>query len=319
VVTGKSGVKRAQFKVVADTELAKANQALGIATAEQERVLRVRQAERDAAEKEALTEVQRKEAARKQQELEATVVRVADAERQKVVIQAEAAKQAVILQAEAEMESRRKRAEGEKQANMLLGEGEAPKTRATMLAQADGEAAMKRQVMVAEAEGEAAKRGKVLLAEAEGEAAKKGKILLAEAEGTRKLAKALAQMTESAKLILILDRLPGLLEKGGDAFAKVASATFASVAAPLGNIDELRIIDVGGSGRGLDQLSSVVPNTVFKTLASLKAQGVDVSRLLSKLGVDIVELDKMLGTHEAAAVTPQPEAAEGAAEAGAQT
>ena len=84
--------------------------------------------------------------------------------------------------------------------------------------------------MIAQADG----KKSALLAEAEGEAAKKGKVLLAEAEGTQKLAEALAQMTESAKLILILDRLPVLLDRSGDAMSKVAQAIFQSVAAPFG-------------------------------------------------------------------------------------
>lgn len=115
----------------------------------------------------------------------------------------------------------------------------------------------------------------------------KGKVLLAEAEGTQKLAEALAKMTTDARLILILDRLPVLFDRGGEAASKVAASIFSSVAAPLGNIDELRIIDVGGTGRGLEQLSSIVPNTVFKVLSSLEAQGIDLKKLLAKLGVNI--------------------------------
>lgn len=74
-----------------------------------------------------------------------------------------------------------------------------------------------------------------------------------------------------------------------------AEAVFSSVAAPLGNIDELRIIDIGGTGRGLQQLSSIVPDTVFKFLAGLQARGIDVKALLSKLGVDIDEVLLTLG------------------------
>ena len=93
-------------------------------------------------------------------------------------------------------------------------------------------------------------------------------------------------MSDAARLIIILDKLPGLFDKGGDAVAKVMQAIFASVAAPLGQIDKIEIVDVGGSGRGMDQMASVVPNTVFKFLANAKAQGIDVSALLAKLGID---------------------------------
>ncbi len=272
-------VKKAQFKTIADTERAKAEQAFGIALAEQEKTLKVRQAERDAAEKEAQIEVQTKEAARKEQELEATVVKLAQANRTKQVIEAQAAKQVAVTNAEAASEAAIRRAEGERQARVYEGEGEASKTKAVMLAQAEGEAAKTKQA---------------LLAQAEGEAAKKGLVLKAEAEGTKQLAEALAKMTADAKMILVLDRLPVLLDRGGDAMSKVATSVFSSVAAPLGQIDEVRIIDMGGNGRGLDQFGSIVPNTVFKFLSALKVQGIDLKPLLTKLGVNLEELEQML-------------------------
>ena len=170
-----------------------------------------------------------------------------------------------------------KEAEGRKNADTFLGEGEAAKTRATLLALAEGEAAKKKQA------------------------------LLAEAEGTSQLAAALAKMSTDAKMILILDRLPLLFDRGGDAMAKVAQAVFSSVAAPLGNIDRVEIVDMG-SGKGLEQMSSIVPNTVFRTLAAAKAQGIDLSRLLGFLGIDIEEALKKLGT-EASGKTEPPKSA----------
>jgi hypothetical protein len=101
-------------------------------------------------------------------------------------------------------------------------------------------------------------------------------------------------MTADAKMILVLDRLPVLLDRGGDAMSKVATSVFSSVAAPLGQIDEVRIIDVGGNGRGLDQFGSVVPNTVFKFLSALKVQGIDLKPLLTRLGVNLEELEQLL-------------------------
>ena len=284
-------VKRAQFKVVADTEKAKADQAGNIQTAEQEKVLKVKLAERDAAEKEAQILVQQKEGARKQQELNATVVQVAEADRKRAVIEAEAAKSVAVLQAEAQSEATVRRAEGEKQANALQGEGEASKTRAILTAKADGEAAIKKQA---------------LLAEAEGMAAMKGKVLLAEAEGTAKLAEALAKMTDAARLIMILDRLPKLIELTGEAGEKIARATFSSVAAPLGNIDSIHIVDMGGNGKGLDQMASLVPNTVFKTLATMKASGIDLSEIAKKAGIDISAFSKMVGPTPGSGHAPAP-------------
>jgi len=262
-------IKKAEFKVKTDTKRAEADKALDIANADQEKTLRVKQADRDAAEREAQIKVQEMEAVRKQRELDASVVKLAEADRQKRVIEADAARQEKILQAEAEMQRLMKEAEGKKNADTFLGEGEAAKTRATLLALAEGEAAKKKQALVAEA------------------------------EGTVQLAAALAKMTTDARLILILDRLPLLFDRGGDALSKVATSVFSSVAAPLGSIDKIEIVDTG-SGRGLEQLSSIVPSTVFRTIAAARAQGIDISKLLNFLGVDIEEALKKLGD------TPKP-------------
>src|SRR6185436_7436098 len=76
---------------------------------------------------------------------------------------------------------------------------------------------------------------------------------------------------------------------------KIARATFSGVAAPLGNIDSIHIVDMGGNGKGLDQMASLVPNTVFKTLAMLRASGIDLSEIAKNAGIDISALAKMAG------------------------
>lgn len=258
-------VKKAQYKAETDTEKAKADTALAIATAAQQQTLQVAEAARDAAAKEAQLKVQEKAALLKTKELEATMIATAKAERDKTVIDAEATKQRQIIEAEATVATLTKIAEAKRQQQTLEGEGEAAKQQAILVAQAVGAAAMKKQA------------------------------LIAEAEGTKQLAEALAQMTESARFILILDKLPGLMDKGGDALAKVASAIFSSVAAPFGSIDKVEIVDIGGSGKGLEQLSSIVPNVVFKFLAQAKAMGLDVSSLCSLVGIDASKAFEMLG------------------------
>jgi uncharacterized membrane protein YqiK len=133
------------------------------------------------------------------------------------------------------------------------------------------------------------------VAQAEGAAAAKREALLAEAQGTEKLAAALAAMDESARFMMIMDRLPGLFDKGGDAASKVMTAIFGSVAAPLGQIDNLNIVDMGGNGRGLDQLASVVPAMVFKVFASAKAAGLDLTPLFALLKIDTAKMTSLLG------------------------
>ena len=272
-------VQKAKFKVEADTARAQSELAFQISTAEREKELKVKQAERDAAEKKAQISVQEQEGARVQKELEAKRIRVAEAERQAVIIGAEAQKQVAVLQAEATKARQITEAEGARQARVLEGEGEATRTRAVLMAQADGEAAKTRQN---------------LLALAEGEAAKKKLALMGEAEGTQKLAEALAKMTRDAKLILVLDRLPVLIDRVGEAGSKVAASIFSSVAAPLGSIDKLNIVDIGGNGKGLSQIGSVVPQTVFNFITSCKALGMDPSKLAGKVGINIDPILEMM-------------------------
>ena len=327
-------VQIAEFKVQSDTKKAQADQALAIAAAAQQKTLKVAEAERDAAAAEAQIAVQEKEALRKEKELIVEVIKPAeahrnaavitadgqrqasvisaDAKKQTDVITAEGSKQAAVLSAEAAKEVAVRKADGEAQAARLLGEGEAAKTLATMNAQAEGTKATllakaegDKANLLAQAEGAAAQKGKVLLAEAEGQAALKGKVLEAEAEGTRKLAEALKLMTTDAKLILVLDRMPILLDHGGDALAKALNSVFGPVAAGLANIDSISITDIGGTGRGLNQVGMLVPTIVSDFIKGCKAQGVDIEGVLKKVGMNPSALIKLL---EATPVAPAPEA-----------
>lgn len=272
-------VQKAKFKIEAETSRAQAELAFQVATVEKEKELKVKQAERDAAEKKAQISVQEQESARVQKQLEATRIRVAEAERQAVIIQAEGEKQVAVLTAEASKAKQITEAEGSRQAKVLEGEGEAQRTRAILLAQADGEAAKTRQN---------------LMALAEGEAAKKKLALIGEAEGTQKLADALAKMTKDAKMILVLDRLPVLIDRVGESGSKIATSIFSSVAAPFGSIDKLNIVDLGANGKGLGQIGSVVPQTVFNFIASCKAMGMDPTKLASKFGIDVGPIVDMM-------------------------
>ena len=228
-------IKKAEFLKVTATAQAEANMAGQIMQAAQEQRLKVAQAQRDAAEREALVQVQEKEAVRRTKELEATVVAQAKADQQTQVINAEAAKQKRIIDADAEAEYIKRTAQAKRDGATLEGEGEANRVRAKLLAEAEGNAAAKKQA------------------------------LLAEAEGTRQLAEALKQLSSDGRMIIIMDRLPLLIEKGGDAYAKVMQAMFSSVAAGVGAIDNLNVVDMGGSGAGVARVADLVPNIVART------------------------------------------------------
>ncbi len=257
-------LKKAAFLRETATVQAEANMAGEIAKAAQEQRLRVAQAERDAAEREAQVIVQEKEALRRTKELEATVVATATAGRQTAIIDAEAAKQKRILDADAEAEYLKRTAQAKRDAATLEGEGEANRRKAVLLAEAEGNAAAKKQA------------------------------LLAEAEGTQKLAEALAQMSSDARFILVLDKLPGLLDHGGDAGAKLLTAMFGPAAAAIGQIDKISIVDVGGNGQGIGKISGMGPQLVFQTLAQLGALGIDVKGLLRLLKIDPSGIETLL-------------------------
>ena len=258
-------IKKAEFLKVTATAQAEANMAGQIMQAAQEQRLKVAQAQRDAAEREAQVVVQEKEAIRRSKELEATVVAQAKADQQTQVINAEASKQKRIIDADAEAEYIKRTAQAKRDGATLEGEGEANRTRVKLLAEAEGNAAAKKQQ------------------------------LLAEAEGTRQLAEALKQLSTDGRMIIIMDRLPQLIEKGGDAYAKVMQAMFSSVAAGVGAIDNLNIVDMGGSGNGIARVADIVPNIVARALANAKAQGLDIKGLLALTGVDASQLDAMIG------------------------
>lgn len=297
-------VKVAEMAVITETANARAEKAKAIQTAEQDKILKVKEAERDAAEREAQVMVQEKEALRMQKELEATVIRQAEAERERMKITAEGSKQKQLIEAEATAEAAKKKAAGEREAEILRGEGKAKATQVTMTAEAEGTKAK----LLAEADGTRAQR----LATAEGEKAqllasaegRKQQLLaeaagkMADAEATQKLAEALKELDERGWTVLLLKAAPELLEKGGDAASKVMEAMFKSAAAPFGSIDKITITDLGGEGKALSQFGNVVPDFVLNLLTKLSTKGVDLKGLLSKAGVDIDELMKLVGKDE---------------------
>lgn len=258
-------VKQANYKKESEVAQAEADLAGPIARAAQEQKLKVAEADRDAAEKLAQIKVQESEAKRMTAQLEATTVATAAATKKKTIIDAEAAKEKLIIEADAEAEKLQRTAKAKRDANTLEGEGEANRKKSVLVAEAEGNAAAKREA------------------------------LNAEAEGTKNLAAALAQMTESARLIIILDKLPNLFDHGGDAGAKLLNAMFAPAAAAVGQIDKISIVEMGGNGQGISKVAGMVPDIVFQTIARLKAQGIDLTSLLSLLKIDTAGLEQLLG------------------------
>jgi len=217
-----------------------------------------------------------REAERKEKELIATVIKPAEAEKRKKIVEAEAEETAATHEAAAVETA----AKAEKEKRKLEGEGTAEADKATGLAEAE----VKKAGLLAIADGRKAD-------------------LLAEAEGKEKLALALAKLDNTGKLLQILEELPNVIDKLGNALSKTlgpdgAAAIFGQIAAPLGSIDEIKILDMGSGGNGsnggspVNRLASVGPDIVFNFIRNAKALG--LSSLLEKLGISSTLVDEFI-------------------------
>ena len=269
-----TNVSKAQYDASIQAERARSDQAGPLAQAESQRMVVVAQQGVELARTEAAIAVQEMEARRKERELEATVLKQAEAERQATIIAAEAAKQSSILQAEGEQQAIVTRAQAQSRERELLGAGEASRIRQEGVADAEARRALAEATqaeLTAEAEGTRAK----LLAEAEGKRAS----LLAEAEGKAQLAEALnAYGPEAIQLLMyqsFIEQLPKVVE---------------AAAMPLSTIDRVVLIDNGGgngNGNGHDgpgtigRYASELPIIVERMTESFAAvTGIDLKGLV---------------------------------------
>ena len=269
--TRETEVKRAQFMSEIKREQATAEQAgpLSEAKARQEvvaeevRIERIRTQEQIA--------VQHQEVLRREKELEATVVKKAEAERRAAVLLAQGQQEAAILEAEgrkqaliatAEAESQKLQREGLGRASAIEAEGraEAEKIRALGLAEAEK----------IEAQGLAHAKA----TEAQG---------LAEATAIKEKAAAWREFNDAARLQTILEKLPSIIEATAPALRAISE--------PMGNIDKVVMIDHGGSdsngggGGGLNRFAATGPTMIYGLLQQLQALGLNVPEILKQLGV----------------------------------
>jgi flotillin len=191
-----------------------------------------------------------------QKELEATVIKPAEADRLAAVVRAEAAKQSAILEAE-----------GRRSAMISMAEADQERLRK--------EGAGRAAAVEAEGRAEAAKIEAIGLAQAKAIEAQG----VAEAAAILRKAEAWKEFNDAARLQTILERLPAILS--------ASSGIFGAVAAPLGNIDKLVVIDQGtGNGDGsLGRLAKTSPALVFNLLQQLEALGLSMPGVLQQLGV----------------------------------
>lgn len=266
--TRETEVKRAQFQAEIRREQATSEQAGPLSeakarqdvVAEEVRIERIRTQEQIA--------VQEQEVLRREKELEATVVKKAEAERRAAVLQAQGKQEAAILEAEgrkqaliatAEAESQKLQREGQGRAAAVEAEGraEAEKIRALGLAEA------------AKIEAQGLAQAKAV--EAQG---------LAEATAIKEKAAAWREFNDAARLQTILERLPGIIEATAPALKAIAE--------PMSNIEKVVMIDHGGNGGngggGLNRFAQTAPTMIFALLQQLQALGLNIPDLMKQLG-----------------------------------
>jgi flotillin len=131
----------------------------------------------------------------------------------------------------------------------------------------------------AEGKAEAAKIEAIGLAQAKAIEAQG----VAEATAILRKAEAWKEFNDAARLQTILEKLPAIIQ--------ASEGVFGAVAAPMGNIDKLVVIDQGGangdgSSGSLGRLAKTSPAVVFNVLQQLEALGLNVPTVLQQLGIN---------------------------------
>ncbi len=210
---------------------------------------------------------------REQKSQEAEVVVPAKARADASIREAEGYKQSQLARADGDKYATIARADAEQHKREAEGEGLASATRATGIAEAD----------VTQSKGLA----EATVIEKQG---------LARAVSVSELAKAYQQFNQAAITLEVLKVLPQAIQSLG--------SVFGSIAAPMGNIDKLVVVDSGGSGENggaLNRLTKVGPTMLFQLLEQAKAAGIDISELLGKVGI---KADDLMGSAAGPVTTP---------------
>ncbi len=168
--------RQAEFDAAVKGKKAESEQAGPLATAVARQRVTEQETRNEQVRKQQEVLVQEQEAARKEKELQATVVKPAEADRQAAILRAEGEKQATIIKAEATQKELEFEGAGEAAKIEKVGRAEAAKVLA-----------------VGEAEAEVIK-----------------KKLLAEAEGLQRKAEAWKNFNEAAILNMVVDKMPEL-------------------------------------------------------------------------------------------------------------
>jgi len=264
-------IQKAQVQAEIEKERAKSMQAGPLAdaiakqevVAEEVRIEKIRTQEQIA--------VQEQEVLRMEKELEATIVKQAEAQRRAAVLLAQGQQEAAILAAEGRKQAQIAQAEAEAQTLQKEGQG-----RATAIeAEGRAEAEKIRALGLAEAEKlQANGLAQAKATEAQG---------LAEAAAIKEKAAAWREFNESARLQTILEKLPSIIE--------ASAPVFRAVAEPLGKIDKIVMIDNGGNDNengssGINRFAQTAPTLIFSLLQQLQSLGLTMPEVMAQLGIN---------------------------------
>ena len=247
-------IKQAQYQAEVQAEQARATQAGPLAEASAKQNVIAEQIKIDRVRTQGQIAVQEQEVLRRQKELEATIIKPAQAEQQAQIVRAEAEKQRQAIEAD-----------GKRQALIALAEAEQQRLEREGLGRA--------KAIEAEGRAQAAKIEAMGLAEARAIEAKG----LAEAAAILKKAEAWKQFNEAAKLQALLEKLPSVIAS--------AAPVFSAIASPLGSIDKVVVIDQGNgsASSGITRFAQTSPSLVFNLLEQLKALNINLPELLGQL------------------------------------
>src|SRR5688572_18383284 len=170
--------RQAEFDAMVQAKTAESEQAGPLATAIARQRVTEQETRIDQVRKQQEVLVQAQEAARREQELQATVVKPAEAEREAAILRAEGEKQSTVIRAEATQKELEYEGAGEAAKIERIGRAEAAKVLA-----------------IGEAEAEVIK-----------------KKLLAEAEGLQRKAEAWKNFNDAAVINMVVDKMPELAQ-----------------------------------------------------------------------------------------------------------
>lgn len=289
-------VAKSDLKKLEDTKRAEADAAYEIQKQTQQKQINITQAEAEVARQEKLIEVREKAVAVKQKELEANVIKTAEAEKQAAIVQAEANLIQTQKSADAQLYLTQKNAEAELFKTQKVAEAEQYQKQRDAEAQqfaiqknaeaqryqqeqtAEGVKAMAAanlEAAQAEAKGVAAKGqadGVAIKAKGEAEASAIKAKGLSEAEALDKKADAMAKYGEAAKQDMQLDAIKTYIK----ALPEIAG----NVAKPMANIDSITMYGEGNTAKLTGDITKTISQITNGLTDSL---GIDPKMLLSSL------------------------------------